>query len=246
MEALRIVVVEDEAPALAALRAALQRVEVPHKVVAEAASADEAVQVIDRERPDAVLLDIRLGDSTGFEVLERIRWKEARVIFTTAYDQYALRAFQCAAVHYLLKPVKTEELRSALQRIGPRSAAQLSISTLLQNRTRPEDERIVVPCAEGMHVLSPRSILRCEADGNYTRIFALQGERMISARTLKDFEAMLTAHRFERVHPSHLVNLLHVRKYINRDGGQLVLVDGSSVPLSQRRRQHVLEALAAR
>ncbi|MBK7946068.1 MAG: response regulator transcription factor [Flavobacteriales bacterium] len=192
---------------------------------------------MDRLRPDVVLLDIRLGDGTGFEVLERTQWKEAQVIFITAYDQHVMRAFRVAAVDYLLKPVDVDLLGQALKRAQRAHAPQTAMETLFRNMSRPDEERIVVPCSEGIHVLAPRNILRCEADGNYTRIHTSDGERLVTARTLKDFDDLLTPHRFERVHMSHLVNLLHVRKFLNRDGGMLVLTDGTEVPVSQRKRQ---------
>lgn len=240
---LRILIVDDEAPARAALREALGTCGTAHTIVGEAGARDEAVKLIDRLGPEVVLLDIRLGDGTGFDVLERTRWKEASVIFITAYDQYAIRAFRCAAVDYLLKPVDAELLDQALKRARPDNGQRAGIEALLRNVSRPDEERIVVPCAEGVHVLMPRAILRCEADGNYTRIHTADGERLVTARTLKDFEELLAPHRFERVHMSHLVNLLHVRKLLHRDGGMLVLDDGTEVPVSQRKRQQVIDAL---
>lgn len=239
-----ILIVEDEAPARATLLEALASCEVEHTVIGQAEGRDEAVRQMDRLKPQVVLLDIRLGDGTGFEVLERAKWKGARVIFTTAYDQYAIRAFRSAAVDYLLKPVDHELLGQALRRAQSSGSDNSSaVEALLRNIARPDEERIVVPCAEGIHVLAPRNILRCEADGNYTRLLTTDGERLVTARTLKDFEEMLAPHRFERVHMSHLVNLLHVRKFLHRDGGTLVLDDGTQVPVSQRKRQQVIDAL---
>lgn len=238
----RLLIVDDEAPARAALLEALTSSGAPHEVVGQADGRDAAVRLMDRLRPDVVLLDIRLGDGTGFEVLDRAAWKQARVIFITAYDQYAIRAFRCAAVDYLLKPVDPALLAQALQRTRPGGASP-EVETLLRNITRPGEERIVVPCAEGIHVLVPMHITRCEADGNYTHLFTTDGERLVTARTLKEFEELLAPHRFERVHMSHLVNLLHVRKFLNRDGGTLVLGDGGTVPVSQRKRQQVIEAI---
>ncbi|HRO38796.1 MAG TPA: LytTR family DNA-binding domain-containing protein [Flavobacteriales bacterium] len=240
---LRLLIVDDEAPARAALREALANCGVPHEIVGQADGREAAVRLMDRMRPDVLLLDIRLGDGTGFEVLDQAAWKKARVIFITAYDQYAIRAFRCAAVDYLLKPVDPALLAQALERALPDSdPAQME--TLLRNLATPGEERVVVPCAEGIHVLDPRNLLRCEADSNYTHLFTHDGERIVTARTLKDFEDLLAPHRFERVHMSHLVNLLHVRKFLNRDGGTLVLTDGSTVPVSQRKRQVVIDALA--
>jgi two-component system, LytTR family, response regulator len=241
---IRVLIIEDEAPARATLLDALGACGVAHTVVGEASGCAEAVQLMDRLRPDVVLLDIRLGDGTGFEVLERAAWKNAQVIFITAYDQYAIRAFRYAAVDYLLKPVEAEQLGQALKRLRADDAPAITIEALLKNLARPNEERIVVPCAEGIHVLEPRAILRCEADGNYTHLHTTDGERLVAARTLKDFEELLAPHRFERVHMSYLVNLMHVRKFLHRDGGVLVLTDGSQVPVVQRRRQQTIDSLA--
>src|SRR5690606_30691235 len=238
----RLLIVDDEAPARAALLEALAATCTPHQVVGQADGRDAAIQLMDRLRPDVVLLDIRLGDGTGFEVLDRAAWKQARVIFITAFDQYAIRAFRCAAVDYLLKPVDPALLGQAIKRAAA-GTPSAEVETLLRNIARPGEERIVVPCAEGIHVLAPMHITRCAADGNYTQLFTTDGERLVTARTLKDFEELLAPHRFERVHMSHLVNLLHVRKFLNRDGGTLVLSDGSTVPVSQRKRQQVIEAI---
>lgn len=240
-----ILIVDDEAPARAALKDTLSACAVEHELAGEASSAKKAVTMLNELRPDILLLDIRLGDGTGFDVLERAVWKDAAVIFTTAYDQYAIRAFECAAIHYLLKPVQLDELREALVRAtnGLRTDP-VQLETAVGNMARPDHQRIVVPCAEGMHVLEPANVLRCEADGNYTRIHLTGGQRLMTARTLKDFEEMLKPFGFERIHPAHLVNLMHVRMYMNRDGGALLLSDGLVVPIAQRRRQQILDALA--
>lgn len=239
----RVLIIEDEAPARASLKQALNACQVEHTVVGEARGRDEAIAMIDRLRPDMLLLDIRLGDGTGFEVLERTQWKDVQVIFITAYDQYAIRAFRCAAVDYLLKPVNVDLLGQSLRRAVASKPQTIPVEVLLRNLARPEDERIAVHCAEGIHLLTPRSIVRCEADGNYTQLFTAEGERLVTARTLKDFEELLAPHRFERVHMSHLVNFFHVRKFLYKDGGFLVLSDGVEVPVSQRRRQQVVDTL---
>ncbi len=241
---LRTLIVDDEAPARAALMEALRGEGLPCEVVGQADGRDSAIAKLDELRPDLVLLDIHLGDGSGFDVLERTAWKGARTIFITAHDRHAIRAFRYAAVDYLLKPVDPALLSAAVHRAQALPPVHPSVEALLRNIARPGEERIVVPCAEGVHVLDPGQVVRCEADGNYTRLHTLDGERLVTARTLKDFEDLLLPHRFGRVHISHLVNLRHVRKFLNRDGGVLVLADGAEVPVSQRRRQQVLAALA--
>jgi two-component system LytT family response regulator len=237
---LRLAIVDDEAPARANLRAALAGIAVDMEVVGEADNAADAVALLNAQKPDVVLLDIWLGDGTGFDVLDQLAHSDTRVIFITAFDHYAVRAFKSGALHYLLKPVVRADLQEALERAaeGPVIAREN-----VQQLRRSLLDRITVPTAEGYHVLSPEEIIRCESDGNYTRFHLSNGERVVASRTLKEFEGQLIPFGFMRVHLSHLVNMARVRMYLHRDGGKLVLQDGQEVPVSHRRRQEVLDAL---
>jgi two-component system, LytTR family, response regulator len=237
---LRLVIVDDEAPARANLRAALGTLPLEVSVVGEAHDTASAVELLDKERPDVVLLDIWLGDGTGFDVMERISHNDTRVIFITAFDNYAVRAFKSGALHYLLKPVVRAELQEALERA---SAAPALGEDALQHVRRALLDRINVPTAEGFHVLSPGEIMRCESDGNYTRFHLINGDKLLASRTLKEFDGLLEPHGFMRVHVSHLVNMAQVKMYLHRDGGTLVLANGQEVPVSHRRRQEVIEVL---
>jgi two-component system LytT family response regulator len=237
---LRIAIVDDEAPARANLRAALAGIALEIQVTGEADNAADAVVLLNEQKPDVVLLDIWLGDGTGFDVLDQLEHNDTRVVFITAFDHYAVRAFKSGALHYLLKPVVRADLQEALQRaadepaIAPGNVQQLRRSLL---------ERLTIPTAEGYHVLAPDEIVRCVSDGNYTRFHLVNGDRVMASRTLKEFEGQLIPFGFMRVHLSHLVNMARVRMYLHRDGGTLVLQDGQEVPVSHRRRQEVLDAL---
>lgn len=237
---LRSAIVDDEAPARASLRAAIGAIPMHVEVVGEAGDVASAVQLLDATRPDVVLLDIWLGDGTGFDVLALTAHKEVRVVFVTAFDNYALRAFKSGALHYLLKPVVRADLQQALERAA---ASPTAASDALQHLRSTLFDRISVPTAEGFNVLAPDEILRCESDGNYTHIHLLGGDKVLASRTLKEFDALLGPRGFMRVHVSHLVNMGQVRQYLHRDGGTLVLANGQEVPVSHRRRQQVLEAL---
>lgn len=240
---LRLVIVDDEAPARASLRAALGAIALDVRVVGEAHDAGSAVRTLNELRPDVVLLDIWLGDGTGFDVMERLTHRETRVVFVTAYENYAVRAFQSGALHYLLKPVVREELKKALER----AVAEPSSSTEDIGHVRKAlVDRITIPTAEGFHVLSASDIVRCESDGNYTRFHLMNGEKVLASRTMKEFDGLLEPHGFMRVHLSHLVNMAQVKMYLHRDGGTLVLANGQEVPVSHRRRQEVIEALGRR
>ncbi|HPF91579.1 MAG TPA: LytTR family DNA-binding domain-containing protein, partial [Flavobacteriales bacterium] len=220
---MRLAIVDDEAPARANLRAALGTIPMELEVVGEAHDVESAITLIGETRPDVVLLDIWLGDGTGFDVLERLAQGVTRVIFVTAFDHHAVRAFKSGAVHYLLKPVVRADLQEALERVG--ALPPVTDADLEQARAILTD-RITVPTSEGFHVLAPAEIVRCESDGNYTRFHLAQGEKVLASRTLKEFDALLEPYGFMRVHLSHLVNLAQVRMYLHRDGGTLLLRDG--------------------
>lgn len=237
---LRLAIVDDEAPARASLRAALGTLAMPVEVVGEAAEVASAVQLLDKEKPDVVLLDFWLGDGTGFDVLDGTIHKDIRVVFVTAFDNYAVRAFRSGALHYLLKPVVREDLEVALQRAH---AEQATPNTVLHKVRQQLADRITITTAEGFHILDPLDIVRCESDGNYTRFHLRTGERILASRTLKDFEAQLEPHGFLRVHQSHLVNMGEVKMYLHREGGVLVLSTDDEVPIAHRRKQEVAEAL---
>lgn len=240
MNMLRLAIVDDEAPARANLRAALGSIAVATEVVGEAHDLSSAVELLERERPDVVLLDIWLGDGTGFDVLEQLTHDKTRVIFVTAFDHYAVRAFKSGAVHYLLKPVSRAELQEALERTVALPVASFGA---LQQIKRILTDRITVPTSEGFHVLTATDIVRCESDGNYTRFHLANGDKVLASRTLKEFDAILDPHGFMRVHLSHLVNMAQVKMYLHRDGGTLLLANGHEVPVSHRRRNEVVEAL---
>lgn len=239
---LKVAIIDDEAPARANLRAALGALELEVEVVGEAQNVDLAVALVERERPDVLLLDIWLGAGTGFDVLDRLSSPQPKVIFVTAHDAYAIRAFRSGAAHYLLKPVVRADLQQALERV----ATSVTGTDPVQQVRRTLMGRIAIPTAEGFHFFAAEEIARCESDGNYTRIHLAGGERILSSRTLKEYDELLAPHGFLRVHLSHVVNLAQVRTYLHRDGGVLHMTSGTEVPVSQRRRQVVLEALGRR
>ena len=222
------------------LRTALAALPMGIEVVGEAHNVPSAVALLDSAAPQVVLLDIWLGDGTGFDVLERTKQKEVKVIFITAYDNYAVRAFQAGALHYLLKPMMRADLRAALERVSEQRAP---LADELVSVRRALLDRISVRTSEGVHLFDPQEIIRCEGDGNYTRFYLTDGRHVIVSRTLKDFDVLLEPRGFLRVHRSHLVNPVFVRMFMNRDGGILLLDNGDEVPVSQRSKQEVLSML---
>lgn len=245
---LRIYIVDDEGPARRGLVEMVQASALPVEVVGQAATVEEAVEGIRDTDPDLLLLDIHLGKGNGFDLLDRLGEAAPRVVFITAHDQYAVRAFRLAAVDYLLKPITSSMLHDTLLRaMGNRSQGQerIALSVLRDNRAQPAEPRIAVPTADGLHLFDPRHVVRCESEGNYTTLFDNGGRKLVCARTLKDFDELLVPYGFIRAHASHLVNMLSVKRYSAREGGFLEMNDGTRVPVAQRKRQQVLDALNA-
>lgn len=244
---MRIYIVDDEAPARRGLLEMIQTLDLPVEVVGQAGTVEEAVVGIHATVPDLLLLDIHLGKGNGFELLDRLGEGSPMVVFITAHDHYALRAFRLAAVDYLLKPITSSMLQASVERAltgDARSRARTALGVFRNNRVDPSEPRIAVPTADGLHLFDPRLVLHCASEGNYTTLFHSDGQRLVCARTLKEFDELLGPYGFVRVHASHLVNLLGVKRYSARDGGFLELKDGTRIPVAQRKRQYVLNALA--
>lgn len=239
---MQAVLIDDEQQSRSALRSALQQLRFPIQILGEAGTVADAVRFIEEQRPSLLFLDIQLADGSGFDVLEQCQWKKFQVVFVTAYDQYALRAFQVNAQAYLLKPIDRMELETVLGRLLPTIPASPHWESLLRF-VKNSYEKISFPGAEGILLHTRDEIIRCEADNNYSRIFLSNGEKIYIARTLKDLEAQLGDTGFERIHKSHLINLRHLRKYLHRDGGTVVMSDGAVLPVSQRRKADMRQLL---
>lgn len=247
-ESVCTVVVDDESAGRKALRK-LCAIVAPHvEIVGEAVSVATAVAVISDLRPELVFLDIKLGDGTGFDVLERLDYTPL-VIFVTAFDQFAIQALRQAAVDYLLKPVDPSELKAAIVRVVSRLDERANDRQAVTYRTLVEDiadelaskrmprRRLAVPDADGYRFVNFEDIVFFSAESNYTLLHVRGGETLVVARTLGDFEDIVPADEFIRIHQSTLVNLAFVRRYVRGKGGYVVLADGRSLDVSSRRKQ---------
>ena len=212
--------------------------------VGEAATVVEALKVIRQSKPDLLLLDIELPDGTAFDILDLVL-DVPHVIFTTGAEEYALRAFRYAAADYLLKPISTEDLIDAVKRVKSQEQTAKDRMTVLREHLDNRRERISLHTQDRLIIVEISSIIRCEADGNYTR-FIIDGEKpVLVAKTLKEYDKLLGDSGFVRVHQSHLVNLSKVKEFVKHDGGYLVMTDMSKVPVSTRKRSEVVERLSS-
>ena len=194
-------------------------------------------------KPELVFLDIEMPHMNGFEFLKASS-QDFGVIFTTAYDEFALVAFQHSAIDYLLKPIASDDIARAVQkfetgRLGAVTASQIEI---LFNRLEGKGfTKVALPTQEGLEFADPTEIMRCESSSNYTNIHFRDKSRILISKTLKEVEEMLDGHGFFRVHHSHLINLNDIKKYVKGAGGYLVMDDDCQVPVSRSRKERLME-----
>jgi len=243
----RALIIEDEIQAISALTAELTLHCPDLDILGNARSVQEGIKKIQELQPDIVFLDIQLADGLGFEILEQFNNHTFKVIFTTAFSQYAIKAIKFSALDYLLKPIDAEELKIAVKRVGELSKEnELSkLQTLISNfqQNNPRKRKIALQTAEGIIVYELENIIRCTAERNYTEVFLSNGKKAIFSKTLKDFEDLLSNSEFERVHHSHIINLNHLVSFIYKDGGYAKMSDNSEVPVSQRKKSHLINTL---
>lgn len=245
---IRAVIIEDEKTSRDSLRSLLDRYCGEVEIIGEADGVRKGIQLIREKKPEVVFLDIQMPDGSGFRLLEEVRDEPFEVIFTTAFDQFAIKAIKYSALDYLLKPINPTELVTAVEKLKRqefRLRAGQHIETLLENLRHPEKpQKIVLTTAEKILVVEIDQIIRCESDNYYTRFYFTDGKTLLISKTLKEHEELLREHRFIRPHKSHLVNLRFVKHYSRTDGGMLILLDGSRIPVSRRKREHVVSVIS--
>ena len=245
---MKAILVDDENGSREALAKMLEKYCPQVQILAKLDSMTSALTAIQQYEPELVFLDIEMPNGSGFDLLEKIKHIDFDVVFTTAYDHYAIRAIKFSAVDYLLKPVDPEELVLAVKRVeekrGNKKMLDEKYKMLLSNvRSESKLKKVAIPDGDGLVFISLADIIRCDSDGNYTYFILNNGKKIISSRTLGEYEDMFDGDNFFRVHRSHLVNLDHVKKYIKGEGGYVVLSDNSQVEVSRRKKNEFLERL---
>jgi two-component system LytT family response regulator len=248
---LNVILVDDEAYGLKSLAALVTRY-IPEALIrASCNTAEKGIEAIRQLNPqenNLVFLDIEMPLKSGFELLEEVKDCEFEVIFTTAFQQYAIKAFKYKAADYLLKPINPAELKAAVARITEkfRVKQQLSISRMLekmQEEWQSENKKVALHTAEGIEYISLSQVIRCEASQSYT-IFVLTGnKRIMVSKNIGEMEKSLPPSLFLRIHKSHLVNIRYIKKFIRTDGGQLLMADDALVDVSRFKKEEVLEKL---
>lgn len=243
------ILIDDEFNATEALTNMLRMTTPDVEVIAIANDPHEGLEKIRTLKPDLLFLDIQMPFMTGFELLEKLGKFNCSVIFTTAYDQYALQAFKVSAADYLLKPIDMDELEAAVAKVRERLKAQQpdfsSFEQLFRQVQRPESRRLALPTADGLIFIQMDNIIRLQSDSNYTTFYLTGAEKLLVSRTLGEYEEILERNNFCRIHHSHIINMAHLKRYIKTDGGYAQLSDGSNVEISRRKKDEFLAKLGA-
>ncbi len=242
---IRCILIDDERNSLEMMEWLLTTYCPEVKIEAMCQAAAEGIDAINRIKPDLVFLDIEMPHMNGFDMLEQFDKLFFDVVFCTAYDQFAIKAFKYSALNYLLKPVDPGDLKETIRRIEERKAPpqKEQIELLLQGlrqTAKPVLQRVALTTGDGMLFVSTADILYCEAESNYTSV-VLADKKILVSKTLKEIDEALSGNEFYRIHHSYLVNLNHIRKYIRGDGGYVVMTDNKSVSISRAKRQEFME-----
>ena len=243
---LKAIIIDDEAKGRMALKQKLQDYCKEVQAIGEAENGEVGIQLIEKTKPDIVFLDIEMPRMDGFEMLHRLPEKNFHLIFTTAYDQYAIKAIKYAAFDYLLKPVDIEELKLAISKISIHQHAhtEKKLDLLDQNFAgKNAFNKIAISTLDGLLFFEIKDIVHLEANSNYTTLYFVSGSKLVASKTLKDFEELLPADIFFRVHHSHLINLNYIKRYIKGDGGQIELQNGNYIDVARRKKEEFLKAI---
>jgi two-component system LytT family response regulator len=244
---LKALLIDDEERATDALRLMIEKTVPAISQVMACNDSRKAPELIASYQPALVFLDIQMPHLNGFELMEKIVSKNFKIIFTIAYNEYAIQAIRYSAFDYLLKPIDVEELQASVERFLASSEDYKQqfelLKNIIHNMKAPSAEsfRLALPTKEGVHFLNPAEIIRCEALSNYTKFFMVTGKTHVVSKTLGEYEALLTPQHFIRTHKTHLVNKKFI-SFLDHDGFA-VLKDGFKVEVSRRRKEDVLEAL---
>lgn len=241
------IIVDDEVSAREHLRDCLSTSNYDLNILGEADSAIKGNILIKELNPRLVFLDIEMPGGSGFDLIKSLDRTDFEVIFTTAYDHYALKAIKVAAFDYLLKPIKHEDLDEALLRFEGKSSPNLSTSIeLMKEFIKGDDtiiDRLAIPSLEGLDIIKVSDIMYCEADRNYTCFFLISGEQLMVSKTLREYESLLPTNEFVRVHQKYLINLNYIKKYLKGRGGVLLMANGKYIDVARNRKADLLEVL---
>ena len=246
---IKAIIVEDEEKARSNLMQILAEYCKNVEVIDAQDSVQNGIKSIKQNNPDLLFLDVHMQGETGFDLLEQLGKINFEIIFTTAHNEYAVKAFKFSAIDYLLKPVDIDELISAVQKAADKieqNTTKERYQLIVENLQGQKStfNKIALPTADGLVFVQVSDIIRCESEDNYTHFFLISGKRFLVSKTIKYFEELLTDQDFFRIHQSHLININHIKEYHKGEGGYAIMSDESSVIISRRKKEAFLAKLA--
>ncbi len=244
----KAIIVDDEISAQNVIENILKSQFPEISVVGKAGTVKDAIETIEANTPELLFLDIDLPDGKGFDILQQIDFKKYKVIFITAYQEYAIQAIKFSAFDYILKPVNPAELIASVKNVLEEQTTNdydKKLQAFLSNLNNParEEKRLALKTLEKIHIVDVKEIIRCQADNVYTTFFTSNSEKIVVSKSIKFYDEILTPYGFMRTHQSHLINLKYISCYNKHDGGMLVMSDGSNVPVSNNKKPLLLEYL---
>lgn len=243
---LKAIIIDDIEQARITLKKDLQAYAPDVQFIGEAGGVVEGAKLLKSATPDVLFLDIQMQDGSGFDLLDILKEINFKIIFITASDAHAIKAFRYAAIDYLLKPVDPDELVQALKKLREEKVNESEkyklLNDSLKNHNKPH-ERLALHTQDKIHIVNINDIIRCESNVNYTEFHFAGGKKLLVTKTLKDFEDLLSNQGFYRVHQSHLINTRYIKEFVKTDGGYLLMTDGCNVPVSTRKRPEVMKML---
>jgi len=244
---IRSIIIDDEQHCISALFADLGKNCPAIEITEVCHSAKEGIMAIRKLNPDLIFLDVEMPWMTGFEMLEVLGEINSSVIFTTAHDEFAAKAFRISAVDYLLKPIDANDLKAAVQKVEMKmeqGSSLLHINNLLRNIRQPSaEQRIALPLRDGYEFVNVASIMYCQAEGAYTKVLLDGKKPMLISRTLGDVEELLPLEIFQRIHHSTLVNVSYISQFLRTDGGNVVLKNGDHLSISKAKKEMLMARL---
>ncbi|MFY0675382.1 MAG: response regulator transcription factor [Bacteroidia bacterium] len=241
---MRAIIIDDEGKARRILEALIDQNCEDVDVVGVADDVPSGVKAINKEYPDVVFLDIEMPGYSGFQLLDFFDEIDFDIIFTTAYSEHALKAFEVSAIDYLLKPIQIDQLVKAVNKVRAKKAAQINekIDTLKENLKGNKIAKIALPVADGLLFVKPEEILYLKAESSYTNIYLIENKTILVSKTLKEFEKLIDHPHFMRIHRSYFVNLNHIKQYYKSEGGHIEMINGDIVYFSKDKKEEMLAA----
>ena len=248
MGTLKTILIDDELSSLENLQQKLNEFCPDVEIVATAQKPEEAILLIRQHKPDTIFLDIEMPRMNGFRMLDELGDVDFNIIFTTAYNHYAIDAIRISAFDYLMKPVAIKDLQNAVERLiqyrqsHTKDKLDVLRQSLLSNKS--QEEKIAISTTEGLEFIPIKNIMHIESSSNYCKIFFIEGKSQLVTRLLKDFEDLLLPYNFYRIHHSHLINLTYIKKYLRGEGGQVIMQNGDVIDVSRRKKEEFLRLIA--